>query len=233
MLKIDGKAVRLRHARRSDWCLEGLAFAASEGDLVTLEGESGTGKTTVLRYLLGDPNVSSTDGQVSYCTQDNCMSPLEVRKTKRFGYVGVDHPFFNWCSIERSIIQLAARTGGDVTSATLRSCDMLAKLNLNASLLARRPDEVSFGQRRRLALLAAAVRSPAFMFIDEIFQGLDRNNCRVVADYVADLLKTQKMIVAVTTHEARELSEIASRRYALEQTEVDGMTVSTMRRHFN
>ncbi len=172
---------------RGDRCLfSGVSFAVSRGELVLLEGDNGSGKTSLLRAVVG--LLEPESGDISW----NGRPVREVRSAFFSAMVWMGHRvgFKADLTVEENLaFERALRpTAGQALDATLErlSITRLRKLPLRA---------LSAGQQRRVALARMLLASATLWLMDEPFTNLDREGRALVESLVAEHLDRGGMCV--------------------------------------
>lgn len=186
-VSIRGKAHR-RGAERLP-VIEDLRFGLRKGRVTALLGPSGCGKTTLLRILTGlDDDFT---GEVK--------PPPE---TLQLGVVFQDPRLLPWRTVEANI-RLAAPA---IAPATLN--DLLAELGLQ-EWRRHRPNQLSGGMARRVALARALAVEPDLLVLDEAFVSLDERNAEVLRRVVFAAVERRRVTVLMVTHDIREAMELS------------------------
>ena len=136
-------------------------FNIRHGEIMGLVGESGTGKSTLARMILG--MVEPEEGSIVHYTKRPQIIFQDPYSSLNPAYT------VEW-SLEEPL-----RVFGkyDEAERKRRVSDMLAKVELPQELLTARPSELSGGQRQRVSIAAALIRRPRFIIADEPVSALD------------------------------------------------------------
>ena len=159
-----------------------LEIAAGEG--FALIGPSGAGKTTLLRLIAGLDRPDS--GSIRLDGRD----VLTLRpRDRRIGMVFQDLALWPYLTVEAHLRE----TAGSRAGALLERFDL-------ARLARKRPNELSGGEKQRLALARAVAHDPAILLLDEPFSNLDPLLRRALADVVAELHRSEGMTTIYVSH---------------------------------
>ena len=190
-------------------------LAVAPGEVVLVDGPSGSGKTTLL-LMLG-ALLEPTSGSVVVDGDDIWAMPERRRPTMRarhFGFVFQDFNLLGALSATENVAlaaNLAAVTGRD---AHQRATNALERVGL-AHRTSFRPDQLSGGEKQRVAVARALVNDPAVILADEPTANLDSANGRQVARLLHTLAIDDQRAVIIVTHDNR-LHDIADRVLWLE-----------------
>jgi ABC-2 type transport system ATP-binding protein len=155
------QTIELTKRFRATTVLSELSFDVEPGRITLLAGRNGAGKTTWIRTALGLTRPEA--GRVLFDGR-----PVEAARDS-IGVVGDEPPVYPRLTGAENLRQLSGLRRPDARlRATIQ--DMLG---LDAGFLGMRASAYSLGQRRRLAIAAALIRRPAYLFLDEPTIGLD------------------------------------------------------------
>jgi NitT/TauT family transport system ATP-binding protein len=184
--------------------LEGASLEIQAGQFVSLVGPSGSGKSSLLRAVMG---LQQTSGG----TIDTAgLEPNDI------GILFQDDALLPWrTAIENVALGLRLR-GRDAKQARAEAEEWLARLNLSG-LDGRYPRELSGGQRKRVALAQVLALKPRLLLMDEPFASLDAIVRARVTQDVVDLVEGEGISVLLVTHDLEEAIALSDRVYLLSQ----------------
>lgn len=141
--------------------LHDVSFNVRHGEILGLVGESGTGKSTLARVILG--LLKPEQGEVIHYTP----RPQIIFQDP---YSSLNPAYSAWWSVEEPL-----RIFGkyDEKERKRRVGDMLRKVELPEECYEAKPEELSGGQRQRVSIAAALIRRPRFIIADEPVSALD------------------------------------------------------------
>lgn len=150
--------------------VDNVSFQVAHGELLILLGGSGSGKTTTLKMInrLIDPSA----GRILLEGVDVRESPpYELRR--RIGYVFQRIGLFPHLNIAENMGITLSLLGQNTAQIKARVKELLELVDLEPSVLQRRPAELSGGQQQRVAVARALAAAPRVMLLDEPFGALD------------------------------------------------------------
>ena len=179
------------------------------GELLSLVGPSGAGKTTVLRAIAGLSRPASgairCDGYVWFDSASRTFIPARQR---RVGYVFQQHALFPHLTAKQNVEQaLRHLSPADRRS---RALHWLQRVNL-AGLENRRPAQLSGGQQQRIGLARALAREPSVLLLDEPFSSVDSATRDRLYTELAALRRDLAIPVVLVTHDLQEATILSDR----------------------
>ncbi|NLO26871.1 MAG: ABC transporter ATP-binding protein [Actinobacteria bacterium] len=175
-----------------------FSFCAPSGSATLLAGLNGAGKTTWLRIALGltapDAGHVSLDGRPA------------AQARRSLAVVFDEPPVYPHMS---GLMNLAVMTGCSPASADW-SNEVRRVLGLTDSFLGMKGRQYSLGQRRRLAVGAALIRRPTFLFLDEPTVGLDPSACHMLLEAIRRIV-AEGAAVVLTGQDFDEAAKLADR----------------------
>ena len=186
------KAVTVAGLRRTYGAravIEGLDLTIGQGEFVALLGESGCGKTTLLRALAG-------------------LDPIQggaIEVPGRPAMVFQEHRLLPWDSLWRNVtLGLRVRDARERAAAALNEVGLGSRLD-------DWPRNLSGGQAQRVALARALVQEPKLLLLDEPFAALDALTRIRMHGLVKDLVARHQPGVLLVTHDVDEAITLADR----------------------
>jgi iron(III) transport system ATP-binding protein len=187
--------------------LKNLSLDVQEHEFVAILGSSGSGKTTLLRLISGFDSPDS--GEIQIGGQSVFGKGLNVSaEERRVGYVPQDAALFPHLSVSKNI-----EFGLNKLSAAQRSerVTELLKLVDLVGYEERMPDQLSGGQRHRVALARALAPKPQLILLDEPFSSLDAELRVRLREDVRNVIAKTGTTAILVTHDQEEALSIASR----------------------
>ena len=192
MLNISGAT--LRYGNQT--IFKNINLKVSRGELVGITGESGCGKTSLIRAILG---FAPSEGSIIVDETPLCPNTVEEIRTK-IAYLPqeLSLPVDTVEEMVRLTFELKANRGTTFSKEALMSD--WNKLNLSPALFSKHVSEVSGGQRQRILLSAAGLLGKPLLLADEPTSALDATASEAVADYLRMLADERNTAVVVVTH---------------------------------
>jgi putative ABC transport system ATP-binding protein len=217
-LKIRG----LRHAYEADSrrreVLRGLDLDVRPGEIVLVTGVSGAGKTTLLTLCGALRSVQDGEVNVLGTSVVGLSSARQRDLRSSIGFIFQSHHLISALTAGQNVVMsLLGRV--PIAEAEMRAESAMAALGL-ASRVDSRPEEMSGGEKQRVAVARALVREPGLLLADEPTASLDDASASVAKEAIRVIARKSSCAVLIVTHDAR-LFDIADRVLRLE----DGVLV--------
>ncbi len=196
--------------------MEGLALDVRRGEILGVVGASGTGKSVLLRTIIG--LVQQRKGIVRVFGHDMAQLTPQRRRLieRRWGVLFQHGALFSSLTVKQNI-QCPMREDLDLSEALLDEMAMvkLRLVGLKPEAAERFPSELSGGMIKRVALARALALDPEIVFLDEPTSGLDPIGAAEFDELIATLQKTLGLTVFMVTHDLDSLAGICDRIAAL------------------
>ena len=195
---------------------DGVSFSVGRGTLVGLIGGSGTGKSVLLREIIGLQR--PTTGSVRLLGTDIWRAPAHELDAvrRRFGMMFQDGALFSSLTVAQNVA-VPLREHTRLAPATIDAVVALriAQAGLPADAGAKMPSELSGGMRKRAAIARAIALEPEVLFLDEPTSGLDPITARGFDRLVRSLVDDLGLTVFLVTHDLDTLLGVVDRLIVL------------------
>ena len=215
--KEDGgaPAVAVEHLRKSfgsQTVLNGISLTVSRGETLAVLGRSGTGKSVLLKLIIGLEKPDS--GSVRIHGQDIAGLALdrlgEIRK--KMGFLFQHAALYDSLTVEQNVAfplehhrkQMSKSERSD------RVKQLLAEVGMEGSL-EKMPSDLSGGMQKRVGLARALALEPDILLLDEPTAGLDPISSGEIDDLVLTLQEQYRMASIVVTHDLHSAKTVADR----------------------
>ena len=192
--------------------LDGVDLGIEPGESVAIIGQSGSGKSVTLKCILGlirpDRGAILVDG-----ADVTGMNAAEiVRLRAKFGMLFQGSALFDSLPVWRNVT-FGLTQGRRVEPARMRAVaqENLERVGLDARVLNLRPNELSGGMQKRVALARAIAPRPEIIFFDEPTTGLDPIRADVINDLIVSLTRDLGVTALTITHDMASAGKIAHR----------------------
>lgn len=202
--------------------LDSISLSIRDGEIMTIVGPSGAGKTTLVQIAgtLDTPD----SGSVLYDGEELTRLPdrrLSAFRNRNIGFIFQFHQLLpEFTALENAA--LAAMIAGDSRSRALEKARELFSLLGIADRAAHKPAQLSGGERQRAAIARALVNKPRIVFADEPTGSLDSRNRDEILALIADLNRSLGQTFVIVTHDPL-LCRIAHRVVSMADGRITGI----------
>lgn len=202
--------------------LKGLSLKIETGEIVFILGTSGTGKSVLLKTLVG--LLRADGGRVRIGGTDvTDFSEEEYLPVRRRCGMVFQHPalFDSLTVLENVAYGLMKHEGMSLEQARPRARECLAMVGLGGegieSLEMKLPTQISYGMQKRVSLARTVAVGPSILLFDEPTTGLDPVTTKQINLLIRDLSRTLRTTAVVVSHDMDCALEIADRIVVLDQ----------------
>lgn len=221
LLDVDAIDVHYGRRRNKRQILSGVSLAVRAGEVVGLIGESGSGKSTIARAVIGLAPVAA--GRITVA--GNEVTRFHGKQWRSFRRRGVVQYVFQdpLRSLDADVLigdsiaePLRITHAGSRAEIDQRVKEYAAKVHLDEALLSRFPAEVSGGQRQRAAVARALVTEPKLLILDEPVSALDAaNRVQVLGGFAS--LRSEGIAMLYISHDLGSVAGMCDRTAVLYQ----------------
>jgi len=191
--------------------LKGVSTIFETGKTNLIIGQSGSGKTVLLKSLLGihSPEVGSIsfDGRIY-----SDLSAEEKRELRtEIGMVFQGSALFDSMTVEENVgFPLKMFTNNSKSEIQDRVNFVLKRVNL-VDANGKFPAEISGGMQKRVAIARAIVNNPKYLFCDEPNSGLDPNTAILIDNLIKEITEEYNITTVINTHDMNSVMEIGEK----------------------
>ena len=191
--------------------LKNINLSLDLGERVSILGESGSGKSSLLRCIAGFENINK--GKISLkneiVSSDTFMLPTEKRGV---GMVVQEKALFPHLTVKKNIL-----FGIESNSNKNEIVSELAELFKIEKLLDKLPGQISGGEQQRVAFARSLAPSPSLLMLDEPFSALDDKLKQELYYELDKIFEKQELSILLVTHDREEAQILTSRSLKLSQ----------------
>jgi phospholipid/cholesterol/gamma-HCH transport system ATP-binding protein len=225
-LEDDGHApvVAVENLRKtfvSRTVLNGISLSVSRGETLAVLGRSGTGKSVLLRLIIGlekpDSGSIRIHGRAIMGLALDRMS--EIRK--KMGFLFQHAALYDSLTVGENVAFPLAHHRREMSGSERRDCvkQLLAEVGMERDI-DKMPSDISGGMQKRVGLARALALEPEILLLDEPTAGLDPISSGEIDDLILKLQRERQMASIVVTHDLHSARAIADRLALLDQGNV-------------
>jgi energy-coupling factor transport system ATP-binding protein len=203
-----------QYARKKNYIIKELSLKIREGEVLTILGGNGAGKSTFLQLLAGI--LYPQEGRVYYKGERiDKLAPRE--RVKKIGYVA-QTPLLHFTkdTILDELTDVSRKFGDDLGDKSLGEIIQLFHFD---EILKKHPYDISGGQQQKLAIALALIPNPNFLILDEPTKGMDPLGREKFGEFLQGLKEKGKTIV-MASHDIEFAAKYANRCGLLSRGEI-------------
>ena len=213
-MSADALAIRISGLRKSfgaQVVLDGIDVELARGETLTVLGRSGTGKSVLLKLIVG---LQAADaGSIQIGGQAIGGLPLDrlnaIRKT--LGFLFQQAALYDSLTVEENVaFPLRRHTELPDDERARRVRELLSRVGMEGDL-DKLPADISGGMKKRVGLARALTLDPEIMLLDEPTAGLDPITATEIIELIRELRQARTVSAIVVTHDLRSVEALADR----------------------
>ena len=190
--------------------LKGVYLAVEKGEIVSIIGKSGAGKTTLLQIIgtLDKPDAGQVviDGVDVFALKEKELADF---RNRHIGFIFQFHQLLPEFNALENVMMPAMIARISEKEAEQRAVQLLTELGM-AERLTHKPNELSGGEKQRVAAARAMMMSPDVILADEPSGSLDESNKKELHKLLLQMREQYGQTIIIVTHD-KELAEISDR----------------------
>jgi len=195
----------------SQTVLDGIGLEVRQGETLAVMGGSGTGKSVLLKLLIG---LEAPDSG-SVCVRGQDIKELGVKELnqirKKIGFLFQNAALYDSMTIEQNVVfPMNRHSKMPPEEQKQRARELLASVGMPEDL-DKLPSQISGGMQKRVGVARALALDPEILLFDEPTAGLDPITAAEIGKLILDLKKKRQMTAVVVTHDIRGARTLADR----------------------
>ena len=197
--------------------LNGLSIAVNTGEILVLMGPSGSGKSTLMN-ILGTLDTDFTGNLSIDGISISSKVDLATIRRNKLGFVFQFHHLLPEFTIYENLLIPRMIAGNSKDNSSEDITKMLELIGLK-DRIGHYPNEISGGEKQRVAVIRALVNKPSLVLADEPTGNLDRENSQILLKLMVDLKVKYQQSFVIATHD-QSILEIADRAMYLKDGKI-------------
>jgi phospholipid/cholesterol/gamma-HCH transport system ATP-binding protein len=212
MIKVD----KLVKSIEDQLILDGISFEIKDGEIVAIMGRSGTGKSVLLKHLIGLMKPNSGSIAIDNVEITNLPEKELLIIRKKIGYLFQEGALYDFMDVFDNVaFPLKEHTSMKLPEIEARVREVLSMVDLK-DVEEKMPSELSGGMKKRVSLARAIVLKPKILFCDEPTSGLDPLRSKDISDLIRHISKQIKCTTIITSHDIKNAFRVADRLMLLD-----------------
>lgn len=192
--------------------LKSISATFEKGKTNLVIGRSGSGKTVLMKILLGI--CKSTEGDILFdgISYNEVSDAKKTSLRRNIGVVFQGSALFDFLSVKENIM-FPLKTLTNKPNSIMEDMvnEILKRVNLPEDTGRKKPNELSGGMQKRVAIARAVIMKPKYLFCDEPNSGLDPKTSIVIDELIYGITKEYNITTVINTHDMNSVMEIGDK----------------------
>ena len=191
--------------------LDGVDLEVAQGETLAILGQSGTGKSVLLKLVVGLQQPDSGSIRIHGQEVAGIALPAMNELRRRIGFVFQSAALYDSMTVAENVA-FPLRRHAQLGDAECRKQvqQLLARVGMEKEL-AKMPDQISGGMKKRVGLARALALSPDILLFDEPTTGLDPITATEISELILKLQRERKVASIIVTHDVHVAQAVADR----------------------
>lgn len=203
--------------------LKDFSIEIKDGEMISVIGGSGSGKTTMLKLMNG---LLIPDSGHVYIDDVDIQTIDQNELRRNIGYVIQSIGLFPHMTIYQNIAYVLNLQKTDASIIEKRVKELIQLMNLDEELLTRYPDELSGGQKQRIGIARALAASPQILLMDEAFGAVDEITRHILQDEILRIHQKLPITIIFVTHNIQEALRLGERVIVMKDGHIEQFDTS-------
>jgi phospholipid/cholesterol/gamma-HCH transport system ATP-binding protein len=191
--------------------LDDVSLKIEDGETFVIIGQSGVGKTTILRAIAGFFNPDSGEVLIDGIHMDRATSRVKANLREKMVFLFQSGALINWLSVRENVALPLVEHRIGTKEEIDRIVDEKLELLQLTDAAEKMPSDISGGMKKRVGLARAIVRNPRIILYDEPTSGLDPVMSAKIDELIIKMKNELKVTSIVVTHDMESAYRIADR----------------------
>jgi phospholipid/cholesterol/gamma-HCH transport system ATP-binding protein len=220
----NGTAIAIEDLKKSfgkQVVLDGITFQVARGESLAILGRSGTGKSVLLKLMIGlqKPDAGTVSISEKEITGLERNELIEVRK--KMGFLFQHAALYDSLSVGDNVaFPLGRHTDMSEEDQEKKARDLLKSVGMKDNDVEKLPSDISGGMQKRVGLARALALDPEILLCDEPTAGLDPITASDIGKLIVDMKKERKVTTVIVTHDLRGAKVFADRLLLLNEGKI-------------
>jgi ABC-type sugar transport system ATPase subunit len=188
----------------TNFCLKNVNFKIKDGEFISILGPSGAGKSTLLNVISG---LIEYNGEIFF--NDINIKTINTNKRK-IGYLFQEAYLFPHLTVYENIA-FGLKAKNIENKIIIKKIEMMLELFNIQNLIFNYPNNLSGGEKKRVALARSIITEPEILLLDEPFSNLDQQNIEIIQNEIIKIHNTLKITTVLVTHNFEDAKKLADK----------------------